>query len=240
MRQGSIIIFQINMKHIICIVLLVLLIVGSNQKIHAQTDPVLAGMIVKFTNNATKLYNRQIEVMTTQSGAHIILKREVDNINERLNEFNNYLELFNDIVSYAAQLYGFYYEVSNICQNMKKLTNQIGSAPTNAIAVALHNKRNDIYYDIGNRSVGVIKNIRQICSNNKMTEKERIDLVLSVRPQLQMINGSLSKLTKLVKYTNMSLVWNEIVQNAKPHSDKKAEIANDCLKSWKLNANQVK
>lgn len=229
-----------NMKHIIYIILLVCSLCSYSHKVAAQTDPVLAGMIIKYTNTASKQYERQMAAMSTNTEGHIWLKSEVESVNKSLKEFDDYLNSFQKVLSYAAQAYGFFYEIGNLCDNMKSLTRQIGSTPTNAIAVALHNKRNDIYIDVGQRCVGVVKNIRELCIDKKMTEKDRITLVLSIRPQLQAINNQLYMLVKLVRYTNMSLVWNEIVQGSKPHTKDKSAIVKRCLETWKLNANNTK
>ncbi len=68
---------------------------------------------------------------------------------------------------------------------MGDLTRQIGDTPVNAIAVAfLHNKRNDIYVDLGNTCVGVVKIIKD-CITQKMNEEDRLKLVLSIRPKLK-------------------------------------------------------
>ena len=60
-------------------------------------------------------------------------------------ELNNYLNSFRSIVCYAAQIYGFYHEVSRLTDNMEDFTRQLGRSPTNALAVALSARRNRIY-----------------------------------------------------------------------------------------------
>lgn len=207
---------------------------------HAQVDPVLAGMIIEYTNKAKSQYNTQLETMAIETEGHIWLKQEVESTKNYQKQFDEYLNSFRNIISYAAQTYGFYYEINHLCENMGKLSAQIGSTPTNAIAVALHNKRNDIYVGIINKSVGIVNTIRQVCVDKKMTEKQRVELVFSIRPQLKDMNHQLAMLTKLVRCTNMGLVWHNIEYNSLPHRTGKAGIVEDCLSVWRVNAKNVK
>lgn len=159
-----------TMKRYIYILLLVLSFGIYSPKAHAQIDPVLSGMIIRFTNISTKQYQAQMAAMSAQTEGHVWLKDEVESINNCLKEFDDYLNDFRNIIAYAAQAYGFYYEISTLCNNMGDLTRQIGDTPVNAIAVALHNNRNDIYLDLGNTCVGVVKIIKD-CITKKWMKK---------------------------------------------------------------------
>lgn len=150
------------MRNIVYTILSVLLSFGFASYSEAQVDPGLTAMIVEYTNKAKSQYNSQLETMAMETEGHVWLNGEVKSINNFQREFDNYLSTFRTIISYAAQTYGFYYEVSNLCQNMGKLTAQIGDTPVNAIAVGLHNKRNDIYVSVINKSLGIVNTIRQV------------------------------------------------------------------------------
>lgn len=227
------------MKNVIYTILLALLVCLPTVS-HAQVDPVLAGMIVEFTQKAKSQYNSQLKTMAIETEGHVWLKQEVESTKNYQKQFDEYLNSFRNIISYAAQTYGFYCEVSHLCDNMGKLSSQIGDTPVNAIAVALHNKRNDIYVSIINKSIGIVNTIRQVCIDKKMTEKQRIELVFSVRPQLKDMNYQLAMLTKLVRCTNMGLVWYNIEYNSLPHRTGKAGVVEDCLNVWKVNVKHVK
>ena len=227
------------MKHTIHILLLLLLAWTVPNALHAQVDPGLTGMILGFTDKAKSQYQSQIETMGLETAGHIWLKEEVEATTNYQRQFDEYLNSFRDIIAYAAQAYGFYHEIDHLCDNMGRLTRQIGDAPANAIAVALHDKRNDIYVSIINKSVGVVNSIRQVCLDKKMTEKERIELVFSIRPQLKQMNRDLAMLTKLVKSTNMAQIWFEISRD-KYHKQSKADLAEEALGLWKINAKQTK
>lgn len=229
-----------TMKNIVYTVLLVLLGLFEAMPSKAQVDPGLTAMIIEYTNKAKSQYNAQLETMAMETEGHVWLNGEVSSINNFQRQFDNYLSKFRNIISYAAQTYGFYYEVDHLCQNMGKLSAQIGDTPMNAIAVGLHNKRNDIYVSVINKSLGIVNTIRQVCIDKKMTEKQRVELVFSIRPQLQRMNRDLAMLVKLVKCTNLGQVWYGIEHKSLPHREGKAGIVEDCLGAWKVNAKNVK
>lgn len=228
------------MRNIIHIVLPLLLMLLIPYKSSAQVDPTLASMILAYTDKAKKQYDTQLGTMALETEGHVWLNGEVKAVKNYQKQFDEYLSSFRNIISYAAQTYGFYYEISHLCDNMGKLTSQIGETPTNAIAVGLHNKRNDIYTSIINKSVGIVNTIRQVCIDKKMTEKQRVELVFSIRPHLKEMNGQLAMLTKLVRSTNMGLVWYEVEHGSLPHREGKAGVVEDCLNVWRINAKNVK
>lgn len=229
-----------TMKNIVYTILLVLLELFETMPSKAQVDPGLTAMIIEYANKAKSQYNAQLETMAMETEGHVWLNGEVSSINNFQRQFDNYLSKFRNIISYAAQTYGFYYEVDHLCQNMGKLSAQIGDTPMNAIAVGLHNKRNDIYVSVINKSLGIVNTIRQVCIDKKMTEKQRVELVFSIRPQLQRMNRDLAMLVKLVKCTNLGQVWYGIEHKSLPHREGKAGIVEDCLGVWKVNAKNVK
>lgn len=93
-------------------------------------------------------------------------------------EFNKYLDSFRSIVCYAAQIYGFYHEISRLTDNMEDFTRQVSRSTTNALAVALSTERNRIYRELMLGSVEIVNDIRMAClAENKMTERERMEIV---------------------------------------------------------------
>ena len=204
-------------------------------KVQAQNDPVLAGMIYAYTDKAEKELKNQEKVMLMQTTGHIWLKEEVEGITYLQREFNNYLDSFRSIVVYAAQVYGFYHEIDRLVDNLGSFTKQLDKHPSNALAVALSAKRNKIYREVIMGSVEIVNDIRLVClSGNKMTEKERVEIVFGIRPKLKVMNKKLQRLTKAVKYTSMSDIWAEIEEGSHDKADKKA-IVKDCINRWKQN-----
>ena len=204
-------------------------------KMQAQNDPVLAGMIHAYTDKAEKELKNQEKVMLMQTTGHIWLKEEVEGTTNLQREFNNHLDSFRSIVVYAAQVYGFYHEIDRLVDNLGSFTKQLDIHPSNALAVALSAKRNKIYRELIMGSVEIVNDIRLVClSGNKMTEKERVEIVFGIRPKLKVMNQKLQRLTKAVKYTSIADIWAEIEEGSHDKADKKT-IVKDCMNRWKRN-----
>ena len=204
--------------------------------LHAQAqDPVLAGMILLYTDKAKKELKQQEAMMLLETTGHIWIKEEVEGTTNLQKEFNNYLDQFHSIIAYAAQIYGFYHEIDKMVENLGSFSNQLSAHPSNALAVALSSNRNKIYREIIMNSVDIVNDVRQVClSDTKMTEKERIEIVFGIRPKLKLMNQKLRRLTRAVKYTSLADVWAEIDYNAREGADK-ASITRQCMERWKRN-----
>ena len=197
-------------------------------KIQAQNDPVLAGMILLYTDKAQKELKNQEKVMMLQTTGHIWTKEEVQATADLQREFNKYLDSFRSIVCYAAQIYGFYHEISRLTDNMEDFTRQVSRSTTNALAVALSTERNRIYRELMLGSVEIVNDIRMAClAENKMTERERMEIVFGIRPKLKLMNTKLQRLTKL--FPNSVRVFNQmldaIIKNAEPYDREQRERA---------------
>lgn len=202
-------------------------------KVHAQLDPTLTGMVLIYTEKAKKTLKNQEKVMLLQTTGHIWTKEEVEAVTDLQREFNDYLDSFRSIVSYAAQIYGFYHEITHLTENTGEFTGQLKNSPTNALAVALSTNRNKIYRELIYNSIEIINDIRTVClSDNKMTEKERMEIVFGIRPKLQLMNKKLQRLSIAVKYTTMGDIWAEISEEARPKANK-VEIARSAIRRWK-------
>ena len=216
------------------ILLLILVMIGC-MEIHAQSDPTLSGMILLYTDKAKSELKSQEASMLLESTGHIWMKEEVDETTNIQRKFNDYLDNFHSIICYAAQIYGFYHEISNLTTNLSEFSEELGDAPSNALAVALSSRRNAIYRELIMGSVEIVNDIRQVClSDIKMTEKERIEIVFSIRPKLKLMNRKLKRLTRAVKYTSMADVWAEIEGGARDPADKK-KIVKEAMERWKRN-----
>jgi len=216
------------------ILLLIFVLIGCIE-LHAQSDPTLSSMILLYTNKAKSELKSQEASMMLETTGHIWLKEEVDETTNIQRKFNDYLDSFHSIICYAAQIYGFYHEISNLTTNLSEFTEELGDAPSNALAVALSSRRNAIYRELIMGSVEIVNDIRQVClSDIKMTEKERIEIVFSIRPKLKLMNRKLKRLTRAVKYTSMADVWAEIEGGARQPADKK-KIVNEAMDRWKRN-----
>ena len=201
----------------------------------AQTDPTLAGMILVYTDKAKDQLKAQEKTMMMQTTGHLWMREEVEATTDLQRQYNEYLDSFRDIICYAAQIYGFYHEVGKLSDTMGELNKQLRENGQGAFAVALTPRRNQIYRDLILGSVEIVNDIRQVClSNTKMTEKQRIEIVLAIRPKLQVMNKKLQRLGRAVKYSSFGDVWREIDEGARPKVDK-SDIAKACMRRWKSN-----
>lgn len=214
-------------------VILVMMLLLSINSIKAQNDPVLAGMILLYTEKAEKTLKNQELAMMMQTTGHLWTKEEVEATADLQREFNTYLDSFRSILCYAAQIYGFYHEITLLTENMGGLIQQLEKNTTNALAVALSTNRNKIYREVILNSVEIVNDIRTVClSKNKMTEQQRLEIVFNIRPKLQVMNKKLKRLTIAVKYTSMNDVWLEISEGTRPMTDK-TQIIEDAKRRWK-------
>lgn len=204
-------------------------------QVQAQTDPTLAGMILVYTDKAEDQLKAQEKAMMMQTTGHLWIREEVEATTDLQRQYNEYLDSFRDIICYAAQIYGFYHEIGKLSDSMGELNKQLQKNGQGAFAVALTPRRNRIYRELILGSVEIVNDIRQVClSNIKMTEKQRIEIVLAIRPKLQVMNKKLQRLGRAVKYTSFKDVWMEIDEGARPKVDK-SDIAKACMRRWKAN-----
>ena len=116
---------------------------------------------------------------------------------------------------------------------MGDFTRQVSRNSPNALAIALSTQRNRIYRELIMNSVEIVNDIRMAClSENKMTEKERMEIVFGIRPKLKLMNKKLQRLTKAVKYTTMGDIWREIDEGARPAADKR-DIVEAAKRRWR-------
>lgn len=210
-----------------------ILLACTGLKVRAQTDPALAGMVAAYMEKTEKALKAQEKVMLLQATGHVWTKEEVEAVTDLQREFNDYLDSFRSVVSYAAQIYGFYHEITHLTENMGEFTGQLKNSPTNALAAALSTHRNRIYRELIYKSIEIINDIRTVClSDNKMTEKERMEIVFGNRPKLKLMNRKLQRLSIAVKYTSMGNIWAEISEEVRLKANK-VEIARSAIRRWK-------
>ena len=213
---------------------MVCLCISSIAGMRAQNDPVLAGMILAYTEKAEQELKNQEKIMLLMSTGHVWTKEEVEATTDLQREFNNYLDNFRSIICYAAQIYGFYHEITQLSDNMGGMVSQLEAHPANGLAVALSAKRNKIYRELIMNSIEIVNDIRTVClSDNKMTENDRMEVVFGIRPKLKTMNRQLRRLTRAVKYTSMCDVWLEIDENARPPAADKKGIADAAKRRWR-------
>ena len=219
---------------------IVLVLLGFTANTSAQIDPTLAGMIALYTDQAQSQLENQQKVMALQTTGHIWTKEEIQGTTDLQKEFNDYLDSFRSVLSYAAQIYGFYHEVSCLVGNLDEFSDILRRYPSNSLAVALSQKRGSIYSDVVLHSVEIVNDVRSAClSDHKMTEKERMEIVFAIRPKLKRLNKDIRRLSRAVKYTSLGDIWLDIEENAYTKADKPG-ITEKAHRRWRHIGNTVR
>ena len=217
----------------IYLTIMILLSLSMVRATAQSMDPTLAAMVLLYTEKAENTLESQKKAMLLETTGHIWIEEEVDDTYKLHKEFNEYLDSFRGIIVYAAQIYGFYHEVQNLADNLQGFSTQISNSPSNAVAVALSANRNKMYREIILQSVEIVNDVRTIClSDIKMKEKERINVLLGIRPKLKIMNQKLIRLTRAIKYTSMGDVWNEITDRQPVKADIN-NISRSAFQRWK-------
>ena len=219
---------------------IVLVLLGFTANTSAQIDPTLAGMIALYTNQAQSQLENQQKVMALQTTGHIWTREEVQGTTNLQKEFNDYLDSFRSVLGYAAQIYGFYHEVSCLVGNLDEFSDILRKYPSNSLAVALSQKRGSIYSDVVLHSVEIVNDVRSAClSDHKMTEKERMEIVFAIRPKLKRLNKDIRRLSRAVKCTSLGDIWLDIEENAYSKAYKPG-ITEKAHRRWRQIGNTVR
>ena len=220
--------------------LMVLVLLGFTANTSAQIDPTLAGMIALYTDQAQSQLENQQKVMALQTTGHIWTREEVQGTTNLQKEFNDYLDSFRSVLGYAAQIYGFYHEVSCLVGNLDEFSDILRKYPSNSLAVALSQKRGSIYSDVVLHSVEIVNDVRSAClSDHKMTEKERMEIVFAIRPKLKRLNKDIRRLSRAVKYTSLGDIWLDIEENAYSKAYKPG-ITEKAHRRWRQIGNTIR
>ena len=203
-------------------------------------DPVRAAMIDQYSKQAKKALEAQNRAQALMTTGHLWMQSEIEATTNFQREFNEYLDKFHDILGFAAEIYGIYYEVTQISKNVSELNSVVSSYPANALAVAFHTRRNVVYRNIIINGVSIVMDIKTLCfDSSKMTEQEKNEMITNIRPKLRAMNRQLRALGLAIRYTTFLDVWNEITDRARSYGDiDKREIIERCMRDWKNNANK--
>ena len=207
------------------------------------TDAGRVAAIQLASSQAKKTLEAQEKAQGMESTGMLFMSEEIKATTDFQKVFNDYLDTFHKVLTYAAEIYGIYYEVTKTCKNIKELNEVISdNRETNILALAMDSRRNTIYTEIVTNSLEIIRDIKKLCVDSpKMTEQERNKLVSAIRPKLRTFNKKLQKLTFYIHYTSFSDVLNNILRTAyKMNPDKKQDILTRCHRDWLDNAKSIK
>lgn len=224
------------------IILFIIVLLSAAKPAFAGIDPGRVAAIELASDQAKKTLKSQEKAQLLMTTGHAWIKEEVEATTDFQREFNDYLDKFHDVLSIAAEIYGFYYEVTQTSKNVKALGEVLSDSPSNALAVAFSTRRNVVYRNIVRTTLDVIMDIRKVCfEKSKMTEEEKNKVISSIRPKLRAINKQLRQLTLTLRYTSFLDVWNELMDRAyylNPAT--KHDIITRCRRQWWNNAKSVR
>lgn len=198
------------------------------------TDPTRTAAIYYTTSAQKKALTAQQAAQALNTTGHVWLESEMKQIVEFQQEFDKYLNDTHDLLTQAVEVYGLYYETQRMINHLKQMSNVMEEHPTNGLAVALSLKKNHIYQNVVKTCLDIVGDIKEVIYKSRMTEKERFEAVLSIRPKLKRLNKELHRTIRAVKYTSLKDVWYEITErHFRPKT--KEEIARQSIREWKRN-----
>lgn len=162
---------------------------------------------IRMRNAATA----QSAALATMTYHNKWIKNKEDSIADLQREFHNYLVTIHDSVAMAAQLYGIFYELTEISNNLKNIGKVCEESPTNILATAFKEDKRQIVTNIVSTTTELVFDIKKTyLDKTKMTEKERIQLIDDVRTHMRWINKELKKVERQIRYYNLCDLWNDI------------------------------
>ena len=207
----------------------------------AGIDPARAAAIDLASELEKKALDTQYKVQMLQATGHIWTRQEVDAVTDFQKEFNDYISTFNNLLTYAAEIYGIYYDVNSLAGTLSWLNREIGNHPENAFAVALSTRKNNIYMKVLNTGIDVAMDIRQIVmdTKGKATEAQRMEALGNIRPKLRKLEKEIRILCKYIRYTSMNDLWREITGRHYTPTSRK-DVAIRCHQDWMASAKNTK
>lgn len=207
-------------------------------KTYAGEDVVRAGLFLDYAKKAKKALKSQDEVMSLNLTGHMYISDQTEKVTNFQREFDNYLSCFGDMLTLAASIYGIYYQVDQTLKNLKELKSVGVSCPANVLAVALSQKKNNIYKDVIDDGIQIAADVKQILplgsskgKNPKLTEHQRIQVIANINNTLVKLNFKLRRMNRLIRYTSLLDSWYELRGTPRGTRSMKAIVA-DCKRGW--------
>ncbi len=223
------------------VLIIVIFLFCYHQKSFSQIDPELAALIRSATNNYKKTASSQEKAMMLIEQGHILSSNEIKKARSWQEDFNNYLDSFSSLISYAAEIYGFYFEIEKLEENLKEFSLLLTSTNDDLLSFYLIPQKNSIYSSLMLESIDIINDVRlYVLSKNKTTQKERALGVLRIRPKLLKINSYLKNLNLSIKYNSLGNNWKTLSYKQNNEKINKENLSLSALRKWKENVKTKK
>jgi len=215
-------------------ILLVCCILVSSAAMAQYNDPVRMAAYTNWDIQNRKVMETQASAVSTMAFHHSWIKGKEDDITDLKNEFRTYLENLHEVITTAAEIYGTYYELSLMANNLRKLSAACEESPANVLANAFNEKKRNVVEGIVFSTTDLLADIRKaIADHSLMSEAERNEVLESSRNKIRDINRQLRRLERNIRYYNLCDLWNEIRNKAYAFRKKtNGEIAREAQSRW--------
>ena len=208
---------------------------GSNSGLHI--DPTRAAILEVCKEQETKELNSLQKALPLQATSHTVTGTQLEQTRKAIEDFRSYLDSTRHYIAIAADLYFMYMEVGETIKNVRELETLCNEHPDNAFAVALSQRKSHLYKEIASEGILIASDVRQaLFSKTKMTEYERYNILSKIRPKLQRINKKIKALQKYIRYTNFTILWDELIEKTRRYQlANTGECARQAMGRWKYN-----
>lgn len=204
-------------------------------EVNAQgIDPTRLALYTNYDIRSRRAMEAHSAAIASMAFHHSWITGKETDIANLQQEFNDYLVNLHNQIAIAAQLYGSYYEFTQMSNNLKNLYDASSESPTNVIANAFNADKRQIVTNIVMSTTDLLFDIKKsIIDMTRMTEKERIEMLDGIRRKMKGINLQLRKLERNIRYYSLCDLWNE-VRNREYNFRKKTnkEIAIEARDRW--------
>lgn len=174
-------------------------------------DPVRTGLYSNYDIRMRNQINAQSVALGTMTFHHKWIQAKENDMKNLQEEFHKYLVSHHDTIAMAAQLYGVFYELTEISKNLRGIADACEESPTNMLANAFNEEKRMIVSNIVGKTSDLVYDIKKTyLDNTRMTEKERLQLVDDVRRHMKWCNRQLKRIERNIRYYSLCDLWNDI------------------------------
>lgn len=219
------------MRRLLYITILALLPAAGRAQ---MVDGVRTGLYTKYDINTRKAMDAQAVAISAMTFHHKKLTEQEVDIADLQREFNKYLMQMHDQLVIAAQLYGTFYEFSQLAKHLKEIAEIVQECPENVLANAFKDDKRQVVTAIVTSTTDLIFDIKKtIVDKTRMSGRERVQTLDGMRRKVKDINRNLKKIERNIRYYNLFDLWNDI-RNREYLKRKKTnvEIAIEARDEW--------
>ena len=175
------------------------------------TDPTRMAVYSNYLKRDNSTISAYIAAQASLVAAEKNVNQELDALNEYRKELDDYMKKVHDVITIAANVYGLFYEVSDLYKNYKSLIECIAEKGDNLVACVISEQRRDFIDEMITETVGLVGDVKTILSKKKrMTEKESLKMLSNIRPKMKRLNAKLVKMEKMVRCFSFVQLWDEM------------------------------